>query len=66
MVKKLVRDGHIVKATVSYANNTYVTDRTVYVDENGNFLIKINHNFVNANYYRHNPQYRFHGYWEVG
>ena len=62
-MKKLVKDGKSVKATISYRNNTYVTERTVYVDENFTQFVKVNGDFVELDFYKTNPEFRFHGYW---
>ena len=65
MYRKLMRGGRIVKATISYRNNTYVIDRTVYVDDNRIQHVKVNGNFVKLNFYKTDPEFRFHGYWEA-
>ena len=63
-MKKLIHNGKIVKATISYSNNKYVTERTVYTDDHGVQYVKVNGNFVDLDYYKNNPDYAFHGYWE--
>lgn len=63
MKKKLIKDGKSIKATISYGNNTYVIERTVYVDENYKQFVKVNGTFVELDYYKTNPAYKFHGYW---
>ena len=60
---KLVKDGKSIKATISYSNNTYVVERTVYVDEYNKQFVKVNGSFVELDYYKTNPDYKFHGYW---
>ena len=62
-MKKLVRDGEIVKATISYSNNTYVTERTVYVDDNSKEFVKNNGAFIPLDHYKTNSDFTFHGYW---
>lgn len=62
-MQKLVKDGKSIKATISYRDNTYVTERTVYVDDKFNQFVKINGSFVELDFYKTNPQYKFHGYW---
>lgn len=62
-MQKLVKDGKSIKATISYSNNTYVTERTVYVDDKFNQFVKINGSFVSLDFYKTNPEYKFHGYW---
>ena len=52
-----------VKATISYRDNTYVTERTVYVDENGIEYVKVNRDYVRLSFYKTDPNYKFHGYW---
>ena len=63
MKKRLIKDGKSIKATISYSNNTYVTERTVYVDENYKQFVVVNGCFVELDYYKTNPDYKFHGYW---
>lgn len=65
MYRKLKRYGKIVKATISYRDNTYVTDRTVYVDDAGIEFVKVNGDYVRLDVYKTKPEFRFHGYWEA-
>lgn len=62
-MQKLVKDGRSIKATISYSNNKYVAERTVYVDEKFNQFVKVNGSFVALDFYKHSPEYKFHGYW---
>ena len=64
-MKKLIKNGEVVKATISYRDNTYVIERTVYVNEKGIQYVKINGGFVELSYYKINPNFKFHGYWEL-
>lgn len=63
-MKKLIRNGRSVKATISYRDGSYRIERSVYVDENRTEFVKINGSFVDLDFYRTNPAYKFHGYWD--
>lgn len=63
-MKKLIRNGRIQKATISYRNGSYRIERSVYVDENRTEFVKINGSFVDLDFYRTNPEFRFHGFWD--
>lgn len=64
-LKKKTWGTEVVKATISYSNNTYVTERTVYIDGNGKEFVRVNGCFVELDYYKKNPMFRFHGYYSV-
>lgn len=62
-MRKLVRGNCIVKATISYSDNTYAIDRTVYVDEKGEEFIKINGHFTELDFFKKSATFKFHDYW---
>lgn len=63
-MKKLIRNGKSVKATISYRDGSYMIERTVFIDEDFNQFVRVNGSFVELDFYRTNPAYKFHGYWD--
>lgn len=63
--KKKMWGNEIVKASISYSNNTYFIERTVYCDESGKEFVKVNGGFVELDTYKHNSNFKFHGYYSV-
>lgn len=63
-MKKLIRNGKSVKATISYRDGSYRIERSVYVDENRTEFVRVNGAFVELDWYKGNPEFRFQGYWD--
>lgn len=63
-MKKLIRNGRNVKATISYRDGSYRIERSVYVDENRTQFVRINGSFVELDWYKTNPEFKFHGFWD--
>lgn len=63
-MKKLIRNGKSLKATISYRNGSCRIERSVYVEENRTEFVKVNGSFVDLDFYKTNPEFRFQGYWD--
>lgn len=63
-MKKLIRNGKSVKATISYRDGSYRIERAVFIDEDFNQFVRVNGSFVDLDFYRTNPEFKFHGYWD--
>ena len=63
-MKKLIRNGRSVKATISYRDGSYRIERTVFIDEDFNQFVRVNGSFVELDFYRTNPEFKFHGFWD--